>query len=105
MIKDPAQRRRSIMAEVKTHTLWRALDAQWVDSDPTCDVIALTMQSNGKEYAVVCSGPKGMRSPEFTSAIRAAAATLLAAAGGDMADVGASAANDPTFDTGDQRAN
>jgi hypothetical protein len=93
------------LAEVKTHTLWRALDAQWVDDDPSCSVIALTMQSNGKEYAVVCSGPKGMESNEFISAIRAAAASLIAAAGGDLKDTGCSAANDPKFDTGDQRAN
>ena len=90
---------------VKTSSLWRTLDAQWIDSDPACDVIALTMQSNGKEYAVVCSGPKGMKSNEFISAIRAAAASLIAVAGGDLKDTGCSAANDPTFDTGDQRAN
>jgi hypothetical protein len=94
------------MSDVKTTTtVWRCLDAQWVDGDPTCSVIALTMQSNGKEYAVVCSGPKGMKSNEFISAIRAAAASLIAAAGGDLKDTGCSAANDSTFDTGDQRAN
>ena len=90
---------------VKTHTVWRCLEAQWVDDDPSCSVIALTMQMGGQEYAVVCSGPKGMRSPEFISAIRAAAAALLAAAGGDMKVVGGEPANDPMFDTGDQRAN
>jgi hypothetical protein len=87
---------------VKTRTVWRLLDARFIDTDKECDVIALTMQSNGKEYAVVCSGPKGMKSNEFTPAIRAASAALLAATGGTLTDV---VGDDPTFDTGDQRAN
>ena len=90
---------------VKTTTLWHTLSAQWIDTDPACDCVALALQSAGKVYAVVCSGPKGMKSDEFIAAIRAAAATLINAAGGDMKDVGATFANDPTFDTGNQRAN
>jgi hypothetical protein len=91
-------------APVQTSTAWSVLDAKWVDHDPTCDAITVTVQANGKTYAVACSGPKHMRSNEFISAMRAAVACLIQAAGGDMSVVGAGAVGD-TFDTGDQRAN
>jgi hypothetical protein len=87
---------------VKTRTMWRLLNAQWVDNDPVCDCIALTLQSAGKEYVVVCSGPKDMKPNEFIPAIRAASAALLAVTGGKLTDV---VGDDSTFDTGDQRAN
>lgn len=93
------------MSDVPTATLWRCLDAQWIDTDPECDVIALTMRADGKDFNVACAGPKGMRSTDFIPAVRAAAAALIAAVGGDLAMVGASTPTDNTFDTGDQRAN
>jgi hypothetical protein len=93
------------MSTIKTSTVWRCIDAQWVDTDPTCSVIALVLQSNGKEFCVVCSGPKGMKSNDFIPAVRAAAASMLAASGGDLSAVGASTLDEAKFDTGDQRAN
>jgi hypothetical protein len=86
---------------VPTRTLWRVVDAQWHDNEPDVSVISIMLQANGNTYAVVCSGPKGMKSDEFTSAIQAAATTLIRANGGSIA-VGDP---DTTFDTGDQRAN
>jgi hypothetical protein len=89
------------MSTVTTRVLWRLLDAQWIDTDPDVSVITVIMQANGKEYAVVCSGPKGMKSDEFVSAITAAGAALNAASGGGVA------LGDPEsdkFDTGSQRA-
>jgi hypothetical protein len=90
---------------IKTSTVWQLLDAQWIDTDPMVSVIATTVRGNGTEYAVVCSGPKGMKSNEFISAIRVAVAGLLRAGGGDMSVVGCGEVSDPRFDTGDQRAN
>lgn len=84
-----------------TICIWRVLDAQWIDTDPDVSVIAVTLQASGKEYVVVCSGPKGMLSDEFTSAVQAAATTLIRANGGNISVA------DPQmdmFDTGDQRA-
>jgi hypothetical protein len=89
------------MSRVPTRTLWRVLDANWIDEDPDVSVISVVLQANGKEYVVVCSGPKGMLSDEFTSAIQAAATTLIRANGGSIEVA------DPQmdmFDTGDQRA-
>jgi len=94
------------MSDVKTSTLWHCLYAQWVDTDPACDVIALTMQRAGAEFAVVCSGPKGMKSNDFIPAVYAALAVLIASAGGNLQIIGASTvAQGDLFDTGDQRAN
>jgi hypothetical protein len=94
------------MSDVKTTTVWRCLDAQWIDTDKDCDAIALTMQRAGAEFAVVCSGPKGMKSNDFIPAVHAALAALTASAGGDLSVIGAStAAQGDLFDTGDQRAN
>jgi hypothetical protein len=84
-----------------TRILWRMLDAQWVDTEPDVSMIALTMQANGKEYIVVCSGPKGMKSDEFIPAI-VAAGTTLNTASGDSVRVGGPETD--RFDTGDQRA-
>ena len=84
----------------KTRTIWRLLDAQFVDADPDCDVVALTMQVEGGDtYAVVISGPKGMKSTGFIPAVRAASEALLAATGGAITV----AADGDLFDTGDQR--
>ena len=90
------------MSDVPTRTLWRVLDAKWIDTDPDVSVITIVLQANGKEYVVACSGPKGMKSDEFTSAVQAVATTLIRANGGRIAVA------DPdtvAFDTGDQRAN
>jgi hypothetical protein len=89
------------MSGVTTRVLWRLLDASWIDTDPDVSVICVIMQANGKEYVVVCSGPKGMKSDEFVPAITAAGAALNAASG-DRISVA-----DPQgdlFNTGDQRA-
>jgi hypothetical protein len=88
------------MSGVPTRVLWRLLDANWIDTDPDVSVITVVMQSNGKEYVVACSGPKGMLSDEFVPAITAAGHALNAASGGNISVV------DPTadrFDTGTQR--
>ena len=92
------------MSDVKTSTIWRCLESRWVDTDPDCDCITLTMQANGRSFAVVVSGPKRMKSDEFVPALQAAAAAIIMACGGDPSVVGASNADD-TFDTGNQRAN
>jgi hypothetical protein len=86
---------------VPTRVLWRLLDANWIDTDPEVSVITVIMQANGKEYVVVCSGPKGMKSDEFIPAITAAGATLNAAHGGSISVVDPEA---DKFDTGTQRA-
>ena len=88
---------------VMTRQLWHVTDAQWVDTDPEVDVIAVALQCNGKNYVVACSGPKAMQSDEFIPAIRAAAAALLRENGGDITVINRDAGS--TFDTGDQRAN
>jgi hypothetical protein len=86
----------------KTRTFWRVLDACFIDADPDCDVVALTMQLEGGDaYTVAISGPKGMKSDGFVPAVRAAAETLLVAIGGAIT----LATDDGLFDTGDQRAN
>jgi hypothetical protein len=77
----------------------------WIDDDPECSTIAVTVKSDGVEYAVVCSGPKGMRSNDFTNAMRIAVAGLIRAGGGDMSVVGCGTLDDAKFDTGSQRAN
>ena len=89
------------MSEVPTRTLWQLIDAQWIDNDPDVSVITVVMQANGKEYVVVCSGPKGMKSDEFVPAITAAGSALNAASGNQikLADPEAD-----KFDTGSQRA-
>jgi hypothetical protein len=89
------------MSGVTTRVIWRLLDANWIDTDPDVSVITVVMQANGKEYVVVCSGPKGMKSDEFVPAITAAGAALNAASGGGVR------VGDPQgdlFDTGTQRA-
>jgi hypothetical protein len=90
--------------KIKTYTVWKLVHADIIDTDPTCDVIALGMQANGKEYAVVVSGPKGMTTSEFIPALRAAAMGLTAIVQGETGKVSDDAAmNDATFDTGNQR--
>lgn len=88
-------------APMITRVLWRLLDAQWIDTDPNVSVITVVMQANGKEYVVVCSGPKGMKSDEFVPAVTAAGEALNRASGGNVS-VASSEAD--KFDTGDQRA-
>jgi hypothetical protein len=91
------------MSDVPTATLWRVTGAKWLDTDEEFDSISLLIRSNGEDYAVACTGPKGMKSDQFISAIRAAAAALIQANGGDITTVGA--AHPDLFDTGDQHAN
>jgi hypothetical protein len=88
-------------------TLWRVIDAELLTLDPELDTLSMSLQSEGKVYAVACTGPKGMGASEFTTTLRAAAAAIIRSAGGDMSSVGAQERDDsdPTFDTGDQRAN
>lgn len=87
----------------KTSTLWKIVSCDWVDKDPDLDVIAISVKGPGGLYAVVCSGHKGMKSDEFITAIRAAAAGLIVAGGGDLSVVGAATLEDSKFDTGNQR--
>jgi hypothetical protein len=93
------------MSDVKTRSLWQVLDAQWIDTDPECDVIAVALRGNGTEYTITCAGPRGMKSNEFITALRAGTAALIRTVGGDMSIVGGADPKDATFDTGDQRAN
>lgn len=96
------------MSEVKTQTTWRAVNAQWINSDPDQDTALITLQSEGDLYAVACSGPKNMGPNDIISAMRVATATLINAAGGDMGDVGVVGVGSldiSQLDTGDQRAN
>jgi hypothetical protein len=89
------------MSGIHTRVLWRVIDAQWIDTDPDTSVIAVVLQASGKEYVVVCSGPKGMRSDEFVPAITAAGSVLNRSSGGGISVA------DPQmdlFDTGSQRA-
>jgi hypothetical protein len=86
---------------VSTRTLWRLLDANWIDTDPDVSVISVIMQAEGKEYVVVCSGPKGMKSDEFVPAIISAGSALNKASGGAVAVADPDA---DKFDTGNQRA-
>jgi hypothetical protein len=74
-----------------SRSLWRVIDCRWVDKEPDVDVIAVVVANGrtGDSYAVTCAGPKGMKSDQFIDAIRAATASLLRAAGGDMSSVGA----------------
>jgi hypothetical protein len=88
-----------------TRTAWAVLDAKWVDTDPECDVIAVELQANGKNYSVACSGPKNMKSNEFISAMYAAAAGLIRASGNDLSSLKVVDDSTAQFDTGDQRAN
>jgi hypothetical protein len=90
---------------MSTRTAWAVLGAKWVDTDPECDVIAVELQANGKNYAVVCSGPKNMKSTEFISAMYAAAAGLVRASGNELGSLKVVDDKNAQFDTGDQRAN
>ncbi len=85
-----------------TRVLWQVLDASWIDTDPDVSVIAVVLRASGKEYVVVCSGPKGMKSDEFVPAVIAAGSALNKSSGGGISV--ADPAADNTFDTGDQRA-
>jgi len=96
-MEDPA------MSPVTTRVLWRLLDAVWIDEDPNVSVITVVMQANGKEYVVVCSGPKGMKSDEFVPAIVCAGQSLNAASGGVVSVAGPDPQMD-LFNTGNQRA-
>jgi hypothetical protein len=87
---------------VSTSTLWRVTGADWYDTEPDVDTISLSLLANGDNYAVACTGPKGMKSDQFISALRAATAALINANGGDISVVGAAQLD--LFDTGDQRA-
>jgi len=91
--------------KIKTYTVWKLVHADIVDDNPDCDVIAIGMQANGKEYAVVVSGPKGMQASEFIPAMRAAAMGLTAIVRGDVSGTvnEDGAVSDSTFDTGNQR--
>jgi hypothetical protein len=72
-------------------SLWRIADCSWIDKDPEVDVIAVGVVNGrtGESYGVTCAGPKGMKSDQFVTAIRAALAGLIRASGGDMSEVGA----------------
>jgi hypothetical protein len=91
------------MSTTQTNTLWRVTGSDWMDDEPDVSTIALSLRANNADYAVACTGPKGMKSDQFISALRAAAAALTGASGGDLSTVGASQLG--LFDTGDQRAN
>jgi hypothetical protein len=84
-------------------TIWRVTGADWIDSETDVDSITISLHTNGEDYAVACTGPKGMKSDQFIGALRAATAALIRANGGDISTVGAAELD--TFNTGDQRAN
>jgi hypothetical protein len=92
------------MSTAQTSTLWRVTGSDWMDDEPDVSTIVLSLRANNADYAVACTGPKGMKSDQFISALRAAAAAaLIGASGGDLSTVGAAQLG--LFDTGDQRAN
>jgi len=93
------------MSEPIVQTLWHMTGAKWVDENPDCDVMAVTVSGRGHDYAVCVSGFKGMKVNDIVNAMRAATAGLIHAAGGDMSVVGCSSPDDNAalFDTGDQR--
>ena len=91
------------MSAVKTATLWSVTGADWIDNEKDVDSITVSLRANNEDYAVACTGPKGMMSDQFISALRAAAAALVVANGGDASIVGAEQID--LFNTGDQRAN
>ena len=94
------------MSDVTTSEIWKIVTAGWIDKDPAVDVITVVVEGPGQQqYAIACSGPKGMKSNTFITAIRAAAAGLIKACDGDMSAVGASTLDHAKFDTGKQRAN
>lgn len=84
-------------------SLWHVLGADYIDKDPEVDVMLVTVAGLGTEYAVCVSGHKKMNSSEMIQALRAAAAALIQASGGDMGDVGCSTPELSKFDTGNQR--
>jgi hypothetical protein len=86
-----------------TKSLWHVTGADYVSTDPEVDVMVVTVAGLGTEYAVCVSGHKNMDSNEMVSALRAAAAALILASGGDPADVGCGTPDTDRFDTGDQR--
>jgi hypothetical protein len=71
--------------------LWRIADCSWLDKEPEVDTILVTVVNGrtGEPYGVTCTGPKGMKSDQFVTAIRAALAGLMLASGGDMSEIGA----------------
>jgi hypothetical protein len=85
-------------------TLWHVTGASYIDTDPEVDVIAVTVEGLGHEYAVCVSGHKKLSGDEIVYALRAAAAGLIRAAGGDLSAVGCETPEQSMFDTGDQRA-
>ncbi len=93
------------MSAVKTSSLWHMTGATWIDKDPACDVMAVTVNGRGQDYVVCVSGFKGMKVNDIVNAMRAAAAGLIHAAGGDMSVVGCTSPDDNAalFDTGNQR--
>jgi hypothetical protein len=91
------------MSDVKTSTLWRVTGADWLDAEPDVDTITISLRANSEDFAVACTGPKGMKSDKFIAALRAAAAALIRANGGDISAVGAEELD--LFNTGSQRAN
>jgi hypothetical protein len=91
------------MSTAQTSTIWRVTGYDWMDDEPDVSTIVLSLRTNNEDYAVACTGLKGMKSDQFISALRAAAAALIGASGGDISTVGAAQLG--LFDTGDQRAN
>lgn len=92
------------MTGVVTHTQWSVAAAEMRTDEKDFDTVAVSLLGLGASYAVACSGPKGMDPTQFITALRAATAALICAAGGDMSAVGATAADEVAMDTGDQRA-
>jgi hypothetical protein len=91
------------MSDPTTSTLWSVTGAEWIDTETDVDSITISLRTGDEDYAVACTGPKGMKSNQFISALRAATASLIRANGGDISTVGAAQSN--MFDTGNQRAN
>ena len=76
-----------------TKTVWRVLTTNFAEDPNGDDILSMSLQANGKTYAVVVAGPRGMNSDEFIPALRAAAGVLIHACGGDVGEVGAAYKN------------
>jgi hypothetical protein len=90
----------------ETKSVWRCIDVRTDhDEKEGTDAITLAFKSDGHLYAVTVAARANVMASELVNALRAAAAQLINAAGGDMSSVGAQTLGEAAMDTGDQRAN
>jgi hypothetical protein len=90
---------------IETKTVWQCTGSEaHRDAALGLDTIILSFRSEGNTYTVSVSGRAETKAHELVGALRAAAATLINAAGGDMRELGAQTLEEAAMDTGDQRA-